>query len=203
MGRYELTFEVDSLDDDTIDAIYDRFDALVAAHEDVTLLTVTAEGPTVIVAATRAVDILEGDLRVVTQRSVEDLVTWDDIANRCATTPVTVKQWLQETQRIIFPARYSLVSGGVWLWGEVNNWLRRAGKPHDNDISFPTRSDHDELNLWLEERRMTHRVSRITAELHYSNDPQVRHVRNKGVFTRPQRSGIVFFQRFGPKTSYA
>lgn len=203
MGRYELTFEVDNLEDDLIEAIYDRFDALVAAHAEVTLLTVTAEGPTVVVAGKRLVEKLERDLRVVTRRLVEDLVTREDIANRCATTPAVVGQWLRETRPTSFPASYSRVAGGLWLWGEVNDWLRRAGKTHDSGLDFPDREDHNELNLWLKERRTTHKNSPITAELRYSNGSQTQRTRNEGVFIRPQRPGVVSFLRFGPNVTCA
>lgn len=165
MGRYELTFEVDNLDDDLIDAIYDRLDALVAAHADLTLLTVTAEGPTAVEAGKSLVDELEDDLQIVAWRLVEDLVTREDIANRCATTPAVVGQWLQETRPASFPTRYSLAAGGLWLWGEVNDWRRRAGQGHDSGLGFPDRGDHSELNLWLKERRTAHKNAPITAEL--------------------------------------
>jgi hypothetical protein len=206
MGRYELTFEVGSLDDDVVVAIYDRFDALVATHGDVTLLTVTAEGPTAVVAGKRVVRTLEDYLRVVVRRSVEDLVTRDDIANRCDTTVEAVDQWIREThqEQTGFPARHSLVSGGIWLWGEVNDWLRRTGKPHDDNLDFPYREDHDKLNLWLKEDKKVHQVSRVTAELQYSNDCKSQRTHNDGVFAHINHlRDAVFFKRVNPETNCA
>lgn len=191
MGQYEVIFEVDELDDGTIDAIYDRFDALVSAHAGLTLLTVTASGPTAVVAAKRAVEELEGkDVRVIVRRSVEDLVTRVDIANRCGTTPQAVGQWIRGTRQrqVSFPAPYSLVTGGIWLWGEVNEWLRRVGKPHEAELCFPRREDHDELNLWLKERQVRQRVSRI--EVKYPNYTGTVLTGHSGVFARPQKSGV-------------
>ncbi|MCA1703497.1 MAG: hypothetical protein LC808_09660 [Actinobacteria bacterium] len=203
MGRYELTFEVDELADDIIDAIYDRFDALVSAHAHVTLITLTAEGPTAVVAGKRAVEEPESELRVVVRRSVEDLVTRADIASRCDVTPQAVGQWIRGARQreASFPARFSLVAGGIWLWGEVNDWLRRVGKPHDGDLCFPRREDHDELNLWLKERRVSQRVPHVTAELRFPNDTRARPARHSGVFARPQTRGFVVFQRTSSKAS--
>lgn len=163
MGRYELTFEVDSLDDDVVDAIYDRFDALVATHADITLLSVTAEGPTAAAAGKRVVETLEGCLGVVVRRSMEDLVTRADIADRCATTPEAVDQWIREAKQAQtgFPTCHSLVSGGIWLWGDVNDWLSLTNKPHDSNLQFPRPEDHDELNLWLKENNRATQIPHI------------------------------------------
>lgn len=193
MGQYELTFDVDDLSDDTIDKIYDRFDAVVGSHADVTFLTLTAEGPTAVVAAKRAVEELESELAVVIGRVVEDLVSRVDIATRSESTPQAVGQWIRGDRHrgFPFPQRYSLVAGGVWLWGEVNEWLRRVQKKHDESMLFPRREDHDEINAWLKDRRTQHQVSQVTATLQYGSARRGRVEIQQGAFSHSDAKSAV------------
>ncbi|MGH3873631.1 MAG: hypothetical protein ACRDSR_19330 [Pseudonocardiaceae bacterium] len=156
MTQYEWIFAVDDLADDTIDAVYETCDALVSHHGGLTLLTVTAEGGTAVEAAKTLVTQLQRDRQLVRVRwAYEDLVTKVDIASRCHTTPQAVGQWVRgkRLREFPFPEYFSLTAGGIWLWGDVNDWLRRTGKSAD-DIEYPHREDYAAVNYWVcEERR--------------------------------------------------
>ncbi len=153
MAQYEWIFVVDDLDDDTVDAVYETCDALVSRHGGLTLLTVTAEGGTVIESAKAIVAQLQQDRQLIkVQRAYEDLVTKVDIASRCDTTPQAVGQWVRgkRLREFPFPECFSLTAGGIWLWGEVNDWLCRTGKSGD-DIKYPRREDYVSINHWIRE----------------------------------------------------
>ncbi len=156
MTQYEWIFAVDDLADDTIDAVYETYDALVSHHGGLTLLTLTTEGDTAVEAAKTIITQLQRDRRLVrVRRAYEDLVTKADIASRSNTTPQAAGQWVRgkRLREFPFPECFSLAAGGIWLWGEVNDWLRRTGKSAD-DIEYPRREDYIEVNYWVcKERR--------------------------------------------------
>ncbi|MDQ2792055.1 MAG: hypothetical protein M3Y73_21010, partial [Actinomycetota bacterium] len=144
MTQYEWIFAVDDLADDTIDAVYETYDALVSHHGGLTLLTLTTEGDTAVEAAKTIITQLQRDRRLVrVRRAYEDLVTKADIASRSNTTPQAAGQWVRgkRLREFPFPECFSLAAGGIWLWGEVNDWLRRTGKSAD-DIEYPRREDY-------------------------------------------------------------
>ncbi|MGH3885804.1 MAG: hypothetical protein ACRDSZ_04405 [Pseudonocardiaceae bacterium] len=155
MAQYEWIFVVDDLSDDAIDGVYATCDALVSHHDGFTLLTVTAEGSTAAEAAKTTITQLQHERQLVRfQRPYEDFVTKVDIAARCSTTPQAVGQWVRgkRQREFPFPGRFSLTAGGIWLWGEVNHWLRQAGKSSD-DIEYPCREDYSAVNHWICEQR--------------------------------------------------
>lgn len=168
MAQYELMFDVDALDDATTEKVYADHDALVSSHQDGTTLTITAEGATAATAAKRVVAELDM-LGVKVRRLTEDLVSRTDIAARCDATPQAVGQWIRGTRQrdTAFPPRLHRVAGGIWLWGEVNDWLRRVGRPYDEGIEYPCRRDYDEINGWLCERDVKQQLTSVSASLHY------------------------------------
>ncbi len=155
MAQYEWIFVVDELADDAVDAVYETFDALVSRHGGLTLLTLTAGGDTAIEAAQTTITRLQQERQLIkVQRAYEDLVTKVDIASRCHTTPQAVGQWVRgkRLRDFPFPECFSLTAGGIWLWGEVNDWLCRTGKSGD-DIEYPHREDYVSINHWIREER--------------------------------------------------
>lgn len=155
MAQYEWIFAVDDLADDTVDAIYETCDALVSRHGGLTLLTVTADGATAREAAKTIIVQLQQERQLIkVQRAYEDLVTKVDIASRCHTTPQAVGQWIRgkRLRDFPFPERFSLAAGGIWLWGEVNDWLCRTGKSGE-DTECPHREDYVSINHWIHEER--------------------------------------------------
>nr|BFF01114.1 hypothetical protein GCM10020241_27890 [Streptoalloteichus tenebrarius] len=165
MAPFELIFAVDEMAEDAVWTLYEHFDALVATHGATTILTVTTPGPTAPVAAKNVVPQLERLANVVVRRCYEDLVNRVDIAERCRTTPQAVGQWIhgKRLRETPFPEPFNLVNGGVWLWGEVNEWLRRVGKQCD-DVHFPCRDDYYEINHWLSERRAQRRIATLNTQ---------------------------------------
>lgn len=161
MTQYEWIFVVDDLADEIIDAIYSVCDALVSHHDGFTLLTVTTEGSTAVEAAKTTIVQLQDERQLVRfQRAYEDFVTKVEIAARCNTTPQAVGQWVRGKRRreSPFPERFNLTAGGIWLWGEVNHWLRRTNKSSD-DIEYPCREDYSAVNHWICEQRAVPRSS--------------------------------------------
>jgi hypothetical protein len=155
VAPYEWIFVIDELADDDIDAVYEMCDALVSRHVDLTLLTVTAQGGTAVEAAKNIITQLQQERQIIkVQRAYEDLVTKIDIASRCHTTPQAVGQWVRgkRLRDFPFPERFSMTAGGIWLWGDVNDWLRRTGKQGD-DIEYPHREDYVSINHWIREER--------------------------------------------------
>lgn len=165
VSTVELIFAVDALADETVWRIYDEFDAVIATHGGVTLLEVTTEGRTPVLAAKDVVRRLEvlGGVRV--QRCYEDLVSRADIAARTKATVQAVGQWIRGNRQKAtpFPEAFNLVNGGVWLWGEVNQWLGRVGRTSD-DCLYPSREDYIEINRWIVDRSMHRRISSISHE---------------------------------------
>jgi len=172
MAEYELMFEVDDLDDEVTEAIYEHHDALVSSHADGTTLTITAEGPTAVVAAKRIVEELESEMSTMVHRLIEDLVSRADIASRSNATPQAVGLWIRGDRRRDepFPRRFNRVGGGVWLWGEVNEWLRRVGRSHDEHLRFPCRQDYDEVNAWILDRHSRRRISTVRARVSFPGE---------------------------------
>lgn len=159
MANYELIFDVDELTDEAIDEIYDRYDAIVAGHGDRVLLTVTVPGTNAVSAAQSAVRDLETIDGVTVGSCYEDLVSKTDIGRRIGVSPQAVGQWIRGDRHRahVFPKPYNLVSGGVWLWGEVDAWARRVGLTN-SDLEYPCQDDYVEINRWIKE----HRASAIT-----------------------------------------
>ncbi|MFE0024014.1 hypothetical protein [Amycolatopsis sp. NPDC059021] len=174
MSDFELIFAVDDLSDDVIDQVYDRYDSIVAGHETVTLLTVTAEGATALTAAKAAIRDLENIDGVVIHRCYEDLVSRRDIADRAEVSPQAVGQWIRgDRQRAHpFPDPFNLVSGGIWLWGEVNAWLRRSGLNY-YDLSYPCREDYADINRWINYHRA--QSVAVTVDFVFNAERSLRH----------------------------
>lgn len=178
MADFELIFAVDELPEDTVWSIYEHHDALVASHGALTLLTVTSQGATALAAAKAAAISLEGFPDVRIKRCYEDLVSRIDIAERTDATPQAVGQWIrgERHKNHPFPEPFNLVSGGVWLWGEVNQWLRRTRKTADG-IQFPCKEDYAEINKWLNERQARMRLAKATTRTRWQSTHEVTGVR--------------------------
>lgn len=147
MAAFELVFEIDALGDERESVLLQSFDCFVGGHGRVMLLTITWEGADATEAAFSA--FAEPRRRgVKVRRFAEDLVTRSAIAQRSGKTTQAVGLWVrgERQQGDPFPAPYVVAGGGLWLWGEVNHWLRRQGYASDEDIAYPTRTDHARVN---------------------------------------------------------
>lgn len=141
-NEYELTFEVNGMNETVDVALSTDFDVMVGIdHHGMEFVTATIEADSAAEAARSLVASLHS-LGVTVYRLREDLVTRKDIAERAGVTPQAVGHWIRGDRAVgaTFPAPYNPVAGGVYLWGEVNSWLRENGKNSD-DWEFPSRED--------------------------------------------------------------
>ncbi len=149
--EYELTFDVSGLTEEADDTLSRDFDVLSGVdHDGRESVTLAVSAESAIEAARRAARRMN-ELRLVVHRLREDLVTRKDIAQRAGVTPQAVGAWIRRERRpgdLPFPDPFNPVSGGVYLWGEVNEWLRQSGHQSD-DWEFPTREDYVLINADL------------------------------------------------------
>ena len=143
---FEWTFVVlnlDGPDDERVDALCEATDAVVESHGGLHLIAVLTEGPTAVDAARRAIAQLRScDLQAT--RTYPDFVTRADIAERSNKRRQAVDNWVRGDRQKDFPGPVHLVGGGIWLWHDVQAWMRREriqDVPPD-DALYPSLSDH-------------------------------------------------------------
>jgi hypothetical protein len=157
---YDFTFVVAGAtaeDQDAVRTLLDRLDAVLALAGGQHLVSITMEGPSAVEAALMAAvairDCVPG-IRVV--RLDRDLVGVYEISERTARSRQNVQQWIvgsRKAEHGPFPAPEGTAGRSqVWLWTEVNAWLRR----HDmgDDVGYPTREEMGDIDFAL-----THRVA--------------------------------------------
>ncbi|GAA3749466.1 hypothetical protein HDA32_001128 [Spinactinospora alkalitolerans] len=191
MSEYEFIFVLDgiSIDDhDAVQLLTEELDALVSCSHGVHRMTVVGEGPDAVTAAksvvTRALGLVP-TMRIV--RLDRDLVGVSDIAERTERTRQNVTQWVrgqrQRQDGVPFPAPEGTVGHSlVWLWSEVNDWLRGIGL--DDGEQRPTRAETTEIDWRLQtlkavrlnliegsDRADVHRVAEQLAE-HARTNPR-------------------------------
>lgn len=147
--QFELTLLTAEVTNEQEDLIYDEYDALIASHTGATRLTVTVEGATVLDGAHRLLGFLR-TIGVAPKQFSEDFVTRADIAERANVSRQAVGLWVRGERHEAFPQIYSPVAGGIWLFGEIDAWLRTNVPTYDApDVAFPTRDDHVALGELL------------------------------------------------------
>ncbi|WP_418003343.1 XRE family transcriptional regulator [Mycobacterium sp. PDNC021] len=128
-------------------------DATIASHRDFNIVTTAMHAPDAIEAGIRAAQLIEAaGIRVL--RTYQDLVARQDIADRSDMTRQGVGLWVrgERFSETPFPAPVSLVSGGVWLWGDVVEWARTLGLDWAaEEAHFPTLDDHNRLDVMISE----------------------------------------------------
>ncbi|MGK3203806.1 hypothetical protein [Amycolatopsis sp. MEPSY49] len=153
MGQFELLFAVNDLPDETVLRIHEDLAVFTAAFGGLTVVTVTAEGDDVMDVARQVVTGLERIPGVHVERCCEDLVTLADIADRAEVTEDVVRQWMQApgAPDRSFPKPYLLADGGLWLWADVNDWLRETGT-RSSFVRHPAQTELLQINYWLAQR---------------------------------------------------
>lgn len=153
--EYEFTFVVDgtTVDDNTaVSRLEAELDAMLARAGGQNLLTVSRRGATATEAAMwaahRARELVPA-LRLL--RLDRDLVGVPEIAERTGKTRQCVHQWVNG-ERLTDAGPFPLPEGTagrahVWLWAEVNDWLRRHGL--DDGLAYPTRQEMSEIDFVL------------------------------------------------------
>lgn len=142
--QFELILLVEEISPEQEDRIYDEYDALVASHTGSARLTVTVDGESALDGAHRLLGFLRG-IGVQVLQFCEDFVTRGDIAERARVSRQAVGLWVrgERQAQTPFPLMYSDVAGGIWLFGEVDGWLRKNLSSYDGpDVCFPTRAEH-------------------------------------------------------------
>jgi hypothetical protein len=150
--EHELILLVEALTPEQEDLIYDEYDALIATHGSTTRLTVTVEGR-LLDGAHRLLGFLDA-VGVHVQRFVEDFVSRADIADRAGVSRQAVGLWVRGERHAAFPEAYAPVAGGIWLFREVDEWLRSNVPSYDGpELGYPSRDDHVALAQMLLERK--------------------------------------------------
>lgn len=155
MNTYELSFVTDPIDEETEWQLLGSFDAMMASHSAVHMLSIAATGDSAFEAAKDVLPELEA-LGVRVRRLNPELVTQATIASRTGKSRQTVSNWVNGQRQAgnAFPLPYAVASGALWLWSDVNEWLRRtSGEAHDGLCYAPLR-DIERFNVWLDNRRL-------------------------------------------------
>jgi hypothetical protein len=156
--EYAFTFVVDGVDvgdDALVCALFDVLDAMLVQTAGQHLVTVTSTGPNAIRAAQTAVAALSSvapAMRVL--RLDRDLVGVADIADRTGRSRQNVTQWAhgERQSKQPFPAPDGVVGRSrVWLWSEVNTWLRTLGL--GDSVEYPSRNDMAAIDYALSSPR--------------------------------------------------
>lgn len=157
MPAYEMTFELPSLSDDVEDRVVETLDATVAEHLGVLTATVLVEAVDCATAARATIDALTA-AGAPPVRLVDDLVSRSQIAERAAVSRQAVANWTAGARHVDspFPSPFVLTGGGLWLWGEVRNYLRRIGSPIDDPAEYPTRAEAQHIAGMIASSRMAH-----------------------------------------------
>jgi transcriptional regulator with XRE-family HTH domain len=186
MTSYELIFEGDQINEDTEDAILESdLDAVIVtgtSAESETMVTVTADGPTAIIAGHAAAsELVRLGLRI--RRSCEDLVTRSNIASRAGKTPQAVNLWVSGERKANnpFPRPAYRAANGLWLWGDVAEWLKSNTDYNDN-LSYPTLLDHTRLNHWIYAQGKIGEVARFSQLQYRATGTATSHVNTSPLF---------------------
>lgn len=104
------------------------------------------------VAAAKAARAKLERLGVTVKRAMLDLVNKADIADRAEVSKPTVAEWTKQFNGMGgFPEEYDTIAGHpVWVWADVNEWLRREAKPVYDSFSSLNRRDVESFNYWLD-----------------------------------------------------
>lgn len=143
---YELTFVVSgaSVDDDDAVEAMEALDAMLFRGAGVDLLTLTATGDDAVTAARQAAtNAVNAIPRLHVHRLDHGLVGIHEIAERTGRSRQNVTQWANGHRRADaepFPSPVGTAGRSrVWLWSEVNAWLRQIGL--DDGLQYPTRAE--------------------------------------------------------------
>lgn len=167
MLEFELTFMLEELSDDVADKLLDSFDCVTGIdHDGRGYITLSEFGIDAQSAATKAAMALRGyGLRPM--RLQPDLVGRAEIAERAGVTPQAVGNWVRGDRYRAdrFPAMFSEAAGGVWLWGDVLDWLHQRGMCTEETLRYPTLNDVDRLNVELSESASQTRAFTVPASI--------------------------------------
>ncbi|WP_433890728.1 helix-turn-helix transcriptional regulator [Streptomyces sp. CA-111067] len=144
--EYELTFVVSGAsvdDEDAVDAL-EELDAMLFRGGGVDLLTLGATGDDPVSAARYAATCAVNAVpRLRVHRLDRNLVGIAEIAQRTGRSRQNVAQWVSGVRQAdaapFPPSEGTAGRSKVWLWSEVNSWLRGIGL--DDGLRYPSRDE--------------------------------------------------------------
>lgn len=129
MPTYELTFVVDPVDEEKEVALLED-DINLVQHGQLQYVYISVRARSGLAAASAAISRLHGH-GVNVLRARLDLVNKAEIAERAGVSRPAVQKWTQLTGDDGFPPEHDHGPlGTVWVWEDVNAWLRMTGKAH-------------------------------------------------------------------------
>jgi predicted DNA-binding transcriptional regulator AlpA len=181
---YDFTFVVEGVDpsdDEVVAVLTEELDATLAKGAGVDLLLMTAEGASAVDAAQnamRSVGYLAPQIRFLYLD--RDLVGVSEIAERTGRSRQNVTQWVNAERRGTASTPFPKIEGVVgrariWLWSEVNAWLRLAGL--GDPIPSPRRHEITDIDFlirhkdWLTRKYPTQDVVWPVVYLERSHEP--------------------------------
>ena len=149
---FEIAFVIPEFTDafdPRVPGVEEAMEVVVSKHGGLSIATVIATGGDV--AAGRAASATLSSCGLPPQRTYPDLVSRQDITDRLEVSRQAVGNWVrgERHQSLPFPGPVHRVAGGVWLWGDVADRLRRTGRNVADDLYFPTLEDHAQLDSLL------------------------------------------------------
>lgn len=153
-NNYEWRLVVEPLSEKVEDRILTELDAGIDVHASLTIVNVQAPGESAVSAGRTAVEQLRSlGARVV--RAMPDVVHAAAIARRAGVSKTSVTGWVNDsptTPTKQFPAPFIVTEQGpMWMWGDVNEWLRRDGTHHYDSWCTPVEREISQVNTWIAE----------------------------------------------------
>ncbi|MDO3327533.1 hypothetical protein [Mycobacteroides abscessus] len=157
MAVYEFSFATNELkgpDDERLASVAKGCrDTTAYSHGDLTVVVIAMEGANASRAGIQAAQLLiDSDLSPT--RTVPDLVDRREISERADVRRQTVGNWARGDRmaNTPFPTPYVMVSGELWLWGDVAAWLSNNGH-FTESVKYPTAADHTRVDNWILEQQ--------------------------------------------------
>jgi hypothetical protein len=155
-NHFSITLVTRRLGDELEDRILNELgdiDVSVGVQAGLTTVDAIVPSSSAIAAAQSLTGRLE-PLGVNVVRLLPDLVTQAQIARTAKVSRATVSLWARDdAPGSPFPNPYAFTgSGPIWVWDDVNEWLRRRRKAHYLSWRTATPADAEAFCNWLRNR---------------------------------------------------
>lgn len=153
MANYELIFVVEGVREDLEERLLEAGINLATIGR-LQRVYVDAPGESFL-EALRAGHRQLRSLKIWPTRLHLDLVNQADIADRVGISQAAVAKWVKSNNgHDRFPVEHdSSSTGPLWVWSEVNEWIRRNRKGRFDGFCSPNRRQVEEANRWIEQER--------------------------------------------------